>query len=306
MQPLISVILPVYNASKFLAEAIDSILAQDFQNFELLIINDGSTDDSQLIINGYSDKRIRVFEKSNGGLIDTLAFGIERSDSLWIARMDADDVALPKRFEIQFQSIADDVAVIGTQASLINEDGVEYGRTKFALNHKDIVVQLENLSSSIIHPSVLINKKMLEKAGGYDPKMHIAEDFDLWLRISKIGKIINIDQPLLKLRKHGSNISATKLDIATDNCLISLAYHYKINSLVIMPEEFYHTVSKKIAMWSKSYKKNVIEWERGKNEIGNNGSFGKIIYLTMHPNLIVNYARIFLSKKKLLDKIKYT
>jgi hypothetical protein len=73
-----------------------------------------------------------------------------------------------------------------------------------------------------------------------------------------------------------------------------------------MPEEFYHTVSKKIAMWSKSYKKNVIEWERGKNEIGNNGSFGKIIYLTMHPNLIVNYARIFLSKKKLLDKIKYT
>jgi glycosyltransferase involved in cell wall biosynthesis len=234
MEPIISVILPVYNASKYLGEAIQSVLDQTFTDFELIIINDGSTDNSQSIIESFDDNRIRVYHKPNTGLIETLNLGVSYSHANWIARMDADDICSVNRFEEQRKYFNDEVAVIGSQAFLIDANGKIYGETKFPINHNEIIAQLTKQTSTIIHPSVIINKSFIEKAGGYDPKMHVAEDYDLWLRISNIGRIINVNQKLLSLRKHGDNISTNKLITSIDNGFISLAYYFNSKSPIII------------------------------------------------------------------------
>lgn len=304
MKPVISVILPVYNGSRFLKEAIDSILNQTFSNFELIIINDGSTDETQAIISSYNDSRIRSFDKKNSGLIDTLLFGIKKCNADWIARMDADDICFPNRFEIQLQYISEEVAVIGSQALLIDENGIEYGRTKFENNHLGIMNKIENLFSNIIHPSVLINKRLLEKVGGYDPKMHVAEDFDLWLRISKIGKLINVNETLIKLRKHDDNISSKKLSVSVENCLISLVYYFNSKSTEIMSIDEYTLLKRSVSVTAENYCNNILEWENKKIKINSFSPFFKMIFLVVHPNILYNYLLIYVYKKNIVHELK--
>lgn len=304
MPPLISVILPVYNAAKYIAEAINSILEQTFTDFELIIVNDGSTDNSQSIIDSFDDSRIRVFQKPNTGLIDSLNLAISHSSGSWIARMDADDISAPNRFEEQIKHINEEVAVIGSQAFLIDASGKVYGETKFVTNHNEILLNLLKLFSNVIHPSVLINKKLLQKVGGYDPKMHVAEDYDLWLRISEIGKIINVNQKLLSLRKHSNNISNTKLSISIHNCLISLAYYSKLKKIDIMSVEDYDFFHKKVLIIAKNYKKNVEEWESQKEKIHSFTPFFKILYLILHPTILYTYLSVAVNKKTIVLKLR--
>lgn len=304
MKPLISVILPVYNASRFLAEAIESILSQTFTDFELIIINDGSTDDSQTIIDQFTDKRIRVFQKPNTGLIHTLNLGVSYSRANWIARMDADDISSPIRFEEQIKYIKDEVAVIGSQAFFIDENGKVYGNTKLPVTHNEILSKLINQVSNIIHPSVIINKKMLEKVGGYDSKMQVAEDYDLWLRISNIGTIINVNENLLSLRKHGNNISSNNLNIAIDNCLVSLSYYLKSKSIEIISIQEYDFLSDKVLLLTKRYKDRIIEWENKKEKIKFFPSLLKIIYLISHPVVLYHYLTIASEKKRIISQLK--
>lgn len=304
MLPLISVILPVYNASKFLAESIKSMLEQTFTNFELIIINDGSTDNSQSIIESFDDKRIRFFQKPNTGLIDSLNLAVAHSRGSWIARMDADDISSPNRLEEQIKFIDSGVAVIGTQAILIDENGKIYGKTKFATNPDEILLNLQKHISNVVHPSVLINKTLLLKVGGYDPKMHVAEDYDLWLRISKIGKIININQSLLSLRKHGDNISSTKLSVSVQNCLISLAYYFKSKSPEIMSIDEYNLLKKSVSVTGKNYCDNIVAWENKKIRINSFSPFFKMIFLVFHPNILYNYWLINVCKKSIVNELK--
>ncbi|MGL2995217.1 glycosyltransferase family 2 protein [Flavobacterium sp. TSSA_36] len=304
MLPFISVILPVYNASKFLTESIKSMLEQTFTNFELIIINDGSTDNSQSIIESFDDKRIRVFQKPNTGLIDSLNLAVAHSRGSWIARMDADDISAPNRLEEQIKFIDSGVAVIGTQVTLIDENGKPYGKTKLATNPEEILANLKKHISNVVHPSVLINKTLLLKVGGYDPKMHVAEDYDLWLRISKIGKIININQSLLSLRKHGDNISSNKLSISVENCLISLAYYFKSKSSEIMSIDEYTLLKRSVSVTAKNYFNNIVEWENKKIRINSFSPFFKMIFLIGHPNFLYQYWLINSSKKSILNKLK--
>lgn len=302
MPPFISVVLPVYNASIFIAEAINSILEQTFKDFELIIVNDGSTDNSQSIIDSFDDSRIRVFQKTNTGLIDSLNLAISHSRGIWIARMDADDISAPNRFEEQIKYIRDEVAVIGSQAFLIDANGKVYGETKFVTNHNEILSNLLHLFSNVIHPSVLINKKILNEVGGYDPKMHVAEDYDLWLRFSKIGKIVNVDQKLLFLRKHANNISSTKLGTSINNCLISLAYYFKIKSSRVMSSVEYDLLKKSVLVIATPYSKKIVEWENQKEKINSFPKYLKIIFLILQPNILFNYLTINrLKKKTMLD-----
>jgi len=304
MPPLISVILPVYNASEYIAEAINSILEQTFTDFELIIINDGSTDNSQSIIDSFDDNRIRVFQKPNTGLIDSLNLGVSYSQANWIARMDADDVSCKNRFEEQIKYISDDIAVIGSQAILIDADGKIYGETKFETKQNEILLNLLKQFSNVIHPSVIINKAMLLKVGGYDPKMYVAEDYDLWLRISKIGKIINVNQNLLSLRKHVGNISITKLSVSIENCLISLAYYFKSKSSEIMTFDEYEFLKKRVKFIAGSYIEYVPVWEKQKAKINSFSLFFRIVYLTFHPYIIYNYIRIIFLRKKVVFEIE--
>jgi glycosyltransferase involved in cell wall biosynthesis len=229
--PSISIIMPVFNGEKYLIKAIDSILNQTYKDFEFIIIDGGSSDNSKEIIENYTDERIMTIYKANYGLVDSLNLGISLSRANWIARMDADDISYPNRFEEQLKYINEDIAIIGSQADIIDKDDKIFGTTSFKVNHDEIVTDLVNQNSTLIHPSVVINKFKLNLAGGYDPKMLSAEDYDLWLRISKVGKIINVNKTLFALRKHESNVSKIKLGATINNGFISLAYHFSYNSV---------------------------------------------------------------------------
>lgn len=210
--PLISVILPVYNGEKYLREAIESVLSQTYTNFELLLINDGSTDGSKDIILSYNDTRIRYIENErNLKLIATLNKGIDLAAGDYIARMDADDVCMPKRFEKQVQFLAthSDIDMCGTWAIRIDGEGKTTGRIK-NIDTAELLKCATYFTCPFVHPSVMIRASVL-KNNLYDPVFSDVEDTELWHRLSLLGyKMANIPHYLLKYRWHGENISSRR------------------------------------------------------------------------------------------------
>ncbi|WP_284450644.1 glycosyltransferase family 2 protein [Methylophaga thalassica] len=209
--PLISVILPVYNAEKYVELAIFSILGQTYTNFELVIIDDGSTDDSKKIITrmANSDNRIRLISRPNKGLIKTLNEAIDVSRGDYIARMDADDICLPDRLENQITFLSEHPGnvVVGTLSTLIDSDGDEIGPFGKWVKHDEIdSAHLSGHGGAIIHPSVMIRTDALRCVGGYREEFKSAEDIDLWLRLAELGKVTNIDKRLILYRQHMDSI----------------------------------------------------------------------------------------------------
>ncbi|PML61247.1 hypothetical protein BCT73_06560 [Vibrio breoganii] len=224
----ISILLCTYNDELFIKDCIDSILHQSHSNFEFIIINDGSTDSTLDIINSYKDERIKVFTKVNSGLTSSLNFGLKQCETNWIARVDADDICFSNRLEEQIKHIDEDVAVIGSRAKIIDGEG-NYLRndSSLPLNHEEILAAMCEAKQSMLHPSVLINKKLIDLVGGYDPRFIVAQDIDLWLRLAQVGKLKNVDMELIKLRKHLGNISLSKLHEQTVNGILSRVIYRK-------------------------------------------------------------------------------
>jgi glycosyltransferase involved in cell wall biosynthesis len=212
--PPLSVLMPAYNAEKYIAGAIESVLNQTFTDFELLIINDGSTDRTEEIILSFQDKRIRYIKnESNLKLIATLNKGIELACGKYIARMDADDVSLPHRFEkqIAFLEKHSDYTMCGSWAYLIDDKENKTGRVKYIDTNWLLHISLL-FSVPFIHPSVMIQTDVLQQYK-YNPEALHNEDFDLWLRLAADGlKMANIPEFLLKYRWHDSNISVKYKD----------------------------------------------------------------------------------------------
>lgn len=210
---VVTVLMPVYNAAPFLREAIDSILSQTFRDFELLIINDGSTDQSREIILSYSDSRIRLLDNpGNIGLIATLNRGIREARGKYIARMDADDVSLPTRLEKQAGTMKADpaIAVHASFVEFINTDSEVTGHwstDREAVSENEIRKLLMK-TNCIAHPSVMIRKEVVEKYF-YHPKRKGAEDWDLWMRMMAAGeRIAKLPEVLLKYRVHPGSVSS--------------------------------------------------------------------------------------------------
>ncbi|MDB5208034.1 MAG: glycosyltransferase [Flavisolibacter sp.] len=212
--PSVSVILPVYNAAPFLKEAIDSILVQTLTDFELLLINDGSTDGSESIIESYADERIRYIKNvKNCGLIFSLNKGIEMACGEWIARMDADDIALPQRLEKQVSFLStNSVDLLATTVKLIDKDGRPLADWKDDIANTT-ACQIKKFlpkNNCIAHPTVMGRAKLFKKYK-YQPDLtgeykyvhnqKYSEDYDLWLRLSADGVIIEkLTEPLLFYR----------------------------------------------------------------------------------------------------------
>ena len=199
--PLISVVLSVYNAEPYLAEAIESILNQTYENFEFIIINDGSTDRSLKIIKSYDDKRIIFISREKKGLIASLNEGIQKARGKYIVRMDADDISLAKRFEkqIEFMEKNQDIDLCGTSVTAFG-DNIKSNVWKPSKDNKTIQTQLL-FSSPLFHPTVIMRRDVILKYDlFYDEKFKHAEDFELWSRFAKYTKISNIQKPLLKYR----------------------------------------------------------------------------------------------------------
>lgn len=205
--PEISVVMSVYNGIPYLDTAIKSILAQTFDNFEFIIIDDVSTDGSVELIKNYAniDKRIiTVFNTQNQGHLSlgyNLAKGIELAKGKYIARMDQDDIAFDTRFEIQkkFFDENNDIDILGTWSIDIDEEGNTLRQRNYPIQHKDIVKII--WTDPIIHPSVMFKRESILKIGNYSSNSGMRDDYELWFRAVKNGlKFSNIPQALMYYR----------------------------------------------------------------------------------------------------------
>lgn len=211
--PKVSVIMSVYNAEKHLRKAIESILNQTFKDFEFIIINDGSTDTSLEIIKSYHDPRIRLIEQENQGLAKSLNTGIKTSQGEYIARMDADDVSLPERFQLQAEFLDNhlDHGLLGTTFFVLDEESNILTVKPVLLN--DIDLRRELLyQTPFAHGSVMIRKNILKKIGPfiYRQEFDNSEDYDLWSRLAQVTKIANLPHILYMWRNNPQGITALK------------------------------------------------------------------------------------------------
>ncbi|MBK0371289.1 glycosyltransferase family 2 protein [Flavobacterium agrisoli] len=203
MIPLISVILPAYNAEKYLAVAVDSILSQTFSNFELLIINDGSSDDTESIVKSFNDVRIKYIKNVlNLGLIASLNKGISLATGKYIARMDADDLSRPERFEKQVTFLENNPDyVICSSARTEFTDNSEIKHNSY-LPIDDTSIRISAIfSTPFTHPSVMFKKSVfVDNDLQYSPNFKYAEDYELWVRFLSYGKGYNFSEVLIDYR----------------------------------------------------------------------------------------------------------
>lgn len=208
--PSVSVVLPVWNGERFLSAAIESILRQTFESFELLLIDDGSTDGTSRIAHDHAarDSRIRVFTRAHEGLVSALNFGVAESRGRYIARIDADDICFPMRFDRQVAWLDSDsrCVAVGSWIEVIDEESRHVGFRAFARHHDEIVSALLLEGNPMVHPSVMIRRDALRSVNGYADR-YPSEDLDLWLRLSRVGRLANLPEVLLRHRRHARSVS---------------------------------------------------------------------------------------------------
>lgn len=210
--PAVTVLMSVYNAERFVTQAVDSVLNQTITDFEFLIFEDKSTDSSREILRSYDDPRIRLVENTeNLGLTKNLAAGMIMARGQFVARMDADDICMPNRLaqQLAYLDTHPDVSVLGSAVTYFDERGKEYVAHQ-PLEHEEIKCTLF-YGFTMIHPSVMIRKSDLMKHGlNYDPAFRVSQDHDLWTRAIRVLRFSNLHSPLLKMREHENKLGRTR------------------------------------------------------------------------------------------------
>jgi FkbM family methyltransferase len=210
----VSVIMPVWNSDLYLDEAVESVLNQTFDDFELIALDDGSTDRSLEILHNFSkqDPRVKVISFEHQGYSPLLNLGLSIAKGEYIARMDSDDVCLPARFEKQvlFLDNHSEYVAVGSQAIKIDPESDPIGYTDFPLTHDAIDMSQIDGRGKIMHPASMIRQSALSKIDGYRPEFEPGEDFDLFLRLAEVGKLANLPDSLLKYRMHTKNVTVDK------------------------------------------------------------------------------------------------
>ncbi|MGB7161396.1 MAG: glycosyltransferase [Tepidisphaeraceae bacterium] len=216
--PAISVIMSVYNGERYAPEAVESILAQTFGAFEFILIDDGSTDGSKALLQNYVDRdpRVRLISRPNKGLTKTLNEGLGLARGEFVARMDADDVSLPTRFEKQvaFLRANPDCVCVGARVLRVDPYGSPLSESDHKLTHEEIDRQLieEGLGWAITHPVAMMRRDAVATVGGYREQFKTSQDLDLWLRLAEVGRLANLPEILLKYRYHSESVGFTKFE----------------------------------------------------------------------------------------------
>jgi glycosyltransferase involved in cell wall biosynthesis len=204
--PTVSVLMPVHNAERYLGEAVESILGQTFADFEFLIVDDGSTDRSRAILERYAaqDQRIHLTSRPNTGYAVALNELLSLARGQLVARMDADDVALPERLarQVDYLRAHPDVVCVGSAVHFIDAGGRFLRDRHPGMEHEAIQERALAGDCALNHPSV-----MMRRAGGYHVEFMPAEDLDLWLRLGEIGRLTNLPDVLMKYRQHEASFS---------------------------------------------------------------------------------------------------
>ena len=224
--PRVSVILPAFNAERFVAEAVDSILGQSLAEFELIAIDDGSTDTtgSLLAARAAHDPRIRIIARGNRGLTRSLNEGLETARADYVAIMNADDVSLPERLATQaaFLDLHPAVAAVGSQTRLMLADGKAGPATSLPESPAAIRSFLLR-ASALAHPAVMLRRQAVLDAGGYRAQIEPAEDYDLWLRLAERHDLANLPDVLLHYRVHAGQSTARAYEAVAIASLVAQA-----------------------------------------------------------------------------------
>jgi len=207
--PAVSVLMPVYNAERYIEQSVESILAQSFSDFEFVIINDGSTDSSLARLSHYAerDRRIRLYSRPNAGCVKTLIELVPLARGRYLARMDADDVSLTRRFERQVCFLEDhpEYVAVGSKVLLIDTEGAPLKYMGELERHEQIdAAHMRGEGGAIIHPAAMIRTEAMRAIGSY--RLRRDEDLDLFLRLAEYGKVANLPEVLLHYRQHPASI----------------------------------------------------------------------------------------------------
>lgn len=209
--PVISVLMSVYNAERYVAEAVQSILGQTEGRFEFLIVNDGSVDASASILDRYAaqDNRIRVIHQENRGLIASLNLLLEEARAPLVARMDSDDVSRPERFAVQLAHMTahPEIAVLGSNTDELDADGAYFPCSDFHPEHPADIRERLMVASAMCHPSVMMRRDVIRALGGYRAAFRHCEDYDLWLRVSERHDMQNLPNRLFLYRRSPDQVS---------------------------------------------------------------------------------------------------
>ncbi|TMV50000.1 glycosyltransferase family 2 protein [Paenibacillus mesophilus] len=212
----ISVVMAVYNGERYLEQAVNSVLAQTYDNFELIVVDDGSTDRTPEILGTIADSRVKKIRRTaNHGAAKILNFAVGKADGDWIAIHDADDISMPERLSVQADYIRKrpELVAVGSRIACIGGNGVDPVQLRRAETNLNFGTGGEQLYRNrylvcpMCHGSSLFSKEAFLKAGGYDPTYRIAYDYDLWLRLFQIGPIEKVEQVLYQYRIHSDSLS---------------------------------------------------------------------------------------------------
>ncbi len=212
-----SIIMPVYNGEKYLKEAIDSVLEQDYESFELIVVDDGSKDNSKELIKEYCDKVIYIY-KNNGGTPSAYNLGISAATGRYIAFIEQDDIWMPKKLsqQIEFLDKHTSFGMVYSPVYLLRE---EITSKQSDINHQDMEGEYGFkeffIKNRILNcSSVLLKREAIQKAGMFRTDLKLAFDYDLWLRVSAHFKIRNLGVPMVKYRIHEDNLSKDDDELA--------------------------------------------------------------------------------------------
>jgi glycosyltransferase involved in cell wall biosynthesis len=208
-EPMITVLMPAYNAGKYIADAIRSVLTQSFTDFELLIVDDGSSDDTVTVINSFTDERIVLMHQSHGGVSRALNTGLQQARGKYVARFDADDICYEHRLHRQFNFLEThpEYVVVGSDADYILENGEHlFHFNCIAHSHEEISDKLY-FYCPFIHSGVMYRKEPVQKAGGYSLHAHNFEDYFLWIQLAGHGKFCNLPEALIRVRFNPASVT---------------------------------------------------------------------------------------------------
>ena len=208
--PKISVIIPVYNDERYIQQTIQSVLDQTFTDFELILVDDASTDRSVEIMKNFDDPRIHVFiNEKNLGIVGSLNKAISLSKAAIIARLDHDDMCYPTRLEKQynFLEVHPEIGLVGAGIQEIDSEGKKVGSPRIHLSEPYLLKYWLHFEVLLSSPATTFRRSIIEKAGGFNPAAELAEDYDLYTRFVKYCDLSNLSEPLVYKREHGKNAS---------------------------------------------------------------------------------------------------
>lgn len=211
--PAVSVLMPVRNCAAYLPLALESLAAQSFEDFEIIVVDNGSSDGTRAILRDWSrrEPRLRAFRLARPGLARSLNFAAGKARAPLLARLDGDDIALPHRLEAQVAAMRDrpTLGLLGSAAELIDSQGRRIGAIDRPVDDSELRA-FQRSGCGFVHSSVIMRREAFLAAGGYRKGLNVAEDYDLWLRMAERGEIANLSERLVRYRIHNQSATARK------------------------------------------------------------------------------------------------